>query len=66
MDFLHTVSDAKISILLEPNSILVMSGEARYQWKHGIAKRKKDRYQGVILKRSRRVSFTFRKMLLAL
>ena len=44
---------------LPVNSLMVMKGEARYDWKHGIAKRVKDR--GVI--RSRRVSVTFRCMI---
>lgn len=48
------------SIYLEPHSLLIFQGEARYKWKHGIAARKSD--NGV--KRQRRVSLTFRKVIL--
>jgi alkylated DNA repair dioxygenase AlkB len=49
-------------LLLTPGSLLKLSGEARYEWKHSIAARKTDRYQGQIWKRSRRVSITFRQV----
>jgi alkylated DNA repair dioxygenase AlkB len=55
-----TNGDIKKSIPLEPNSLLVLQGEARYKWKHGIAARKSD--NGV--KRQRRISLTFRKVIL--
>ena len=55
-----TNGDIKKSILLEPNSLLVLQGEARYKWKHGIAPRKID--NGV--RRGRRISLTFRKVIL--
>jgi alkylated DNA repair dioxygenase AlkB len=34
----------KHSLLLEKNSLLVLSDSARYEWKHGIAGRKADKY----------------------
>ena len=37
-----------------------MSDEARYQWQHGIARRKSDRWQGAVIPRSRRLSVTLR------
>ena len=55
-----TYGDIKKSIPLEPHSLLVLQGEARYKWKHGIAARKSD--NGV--KRQRRISLTFRKVIL--
>lgn len=55
-----TNGDIKKSIPLEPNSLLVLQGEARYKWKHGIAPRKID--NGV--RRGRRISLTFRKVIL--
>jgi hypothetical protein len=45
-------------------SLLVMKDEARYKWTHGIAKRKSDRYRGRTIVRRRRVSLTFRKVIL--
>lgn len=48
------------SILLERGSALVMTGEARQNWLHGIAKRKRDRIPGGWHERQRRVSLTFR------
>ena len=53
----------KQSILLEPRSLLTLSGKARYQWKHGIAGRKTDKIGGQVFTRSRRVSLTFRNVL---
>ena len=52
--------DIKRSINLEPRSLLILQEDARYKWKHGITARKSD--NGV--KRQRRVSLTFRKVLL--
>lgn len=50
--------------LLEPRSLLILSDEARYLWKHGIMARKHDLYDGYVIARKRRVSLTFRKVLL--
>lgn len=63
MDFLNNsnVSD-KHDILLNRRSALVIHGDARYKWRHGITGRKSDIINGVKRERSRRVSFTFRKM----
>jgi alkylated DNA repair dioxygenase AlkB len=51
-------------LLLEPRSIVSLRGEARYQWTHGIAARKTDTFQGRTIHRGRRVSLTFRKVIL--
>jgi len=51
--------------MLEPRSLIVLKGEARYEWAHGIAKRKSDNWQGQVFKRTRRVSLTFRTVILA-
>lgn len=55
-----TNDNIKKTMYLEPRSLLVLQDDARYQWKHGIAARKSD--NGV--KRQRRVSLTFRKVIL--
>ena len=53
-----------IKILLEPGSLLLLSKDARYVYKHGIAARKSDIYKGIKFLRTRRVSLTFRKVIL--
>ncbi|MFC3158006.1 2OG-Fe(II) oxygenase superfamily protein [Chryseobacterium arachidis] len=52
----------KQEILLEPRSILLLSGEARYNWKHGIKAVKNDKWFNTIIPRERRISITFRKI----
>lgn len=61
MDFEHVDGHGRHQIWLEPRSALIMDGEARYEWKHGIAARKSDTWNGVPFRRGRRVSITFRK-----
>jgi alkylated DNA repair dioxygenase AlkB len=58
MDLMN--GNIKKTIYLEPRSLLILQEDARYRWKHGIATRKSD--NGV--KRQRRVSLTFRKVIL--
>jgi alkylated DNA repair dioxygenase AlkB len=60
MDFRHESDGRRESLLLEPRSLLVLSDEARYEWQHGIASRKSDRWRGAIIRRARRLSVTFR------
>ena len=57
MDFLHERTGRKQSMLLEVGSALVLSGEARLEWRHGIAKRKTEPDGR---RRSTRISLTFR------
>ncbi len=45
---------------LYPRSRLIMQGEARDKWMHGIVGRKTDKVGGLILPRRRRLSVTFR------
>ena len=49
--------NVKHSIILEPRSLLTLQGEARYKWKHSIPQRKSN-------VKNRRVSITFRKVIL--
>jgi alkylated DNA repair dioxygenase AlkB len=60
MDFRHLKSGRREAMLLERRSLLVLSDEARYEWQHGIAARKSDRWEGETIKRTRRLSVTFR------
>ncbi|GIG64546.1 alpha-ketoglutarate-dependent dioxygenase AlkB [Phytomonospora endophytica] len=55
----------KVPLLLEPGALLVMTGEARYDWLHGIPARKTDRHDGGVVVRGRRVSLTFRTVVAA-
>jgi alkylated DNA repair dioxygenase AlkB len=63
MDFTHKSSCQRIPVLLRPCSLIVMAGEARYDWLHGIAARQSDVVGGRRLPRGRRVSVTFRKVI---
>lgn len=62
MDLRNTHTDDRISLRLEPRSLLILSGEARYDWTHAIPARKSDAINGARMPRTRRVSLTFRTM----
>jgi alkylated DNA repair dioxygenase AlkB len=59
MDFTR-LGHATRSCYLQPRSLVVMRGEARHHWLHGIAGRKSDRVGGLVMPRTRRLSLTFR------
>ncbi|XP_073439120.1 tRNA (carboxymethyluridine(34)-5-O)-methyltransferase ALKBH8 isoform X2 [Dendrobates tinctorius] len=77
MDFRHP-DGTSVSVKVPPRSLLVMSGEARYLWTHGITPRKFDVVQVsegqkvetvsrnagelTLSRRGTRTSFTFRKI----
>jgi alkylated DNA repair dioxygenase AlkB len=50
-------------VWIEPRSLLVMQDEARYTWSHAISKRKSDLVNGQRIARGRRLSVTFRKVI---
>jgi len=60
MDFVHAETDEKRSARLELGSLLILEGDMRYKWRHGIAPRKSDLVDGKRVPRERRVSLTFR------
>ena len=60
MGFRHPQTGRKESLLLKPRSLVVMSDEARYEWEHGIAPRKRDAWHGQRVERGRRLSVTIR------
>ncbi len=65
MDFTNKSDKTKkIPAWLAPRSLVVLSGEARYEWLHGIAARKWDEWDGEKHERQRRVSLTFRKVII--
>lgn len=54
-----------VSVLLPQRSLLIMSGESRYGWTHGITPRKvdvisTDNGKLTTMQRGHRMSFTFR------
>ena len=63
MEFTRESGDREEQFL-EPMSALVIAGEARCGWKHAIPSRTHDAWGGREWPRARRVSLTFRKMLL--
>jgi alkylated DNA repair dioxygenase AlkB len=60
MDFRCPTTNTKTCLLLEPRSLLVLSDAARYEWQHGIARRKSDQWNGIRFRRKRRISVTLR------
>ena len=45
---------------LRPRSLVIMRGEVREGWTHGIVGRKSDKVGGVVIPRQRRLSLTYR------
>lgn len=64
MDFIDFKTKEKIEVMLEPRSLVIISGEARHNWTHGIAARKMDNYNGIKTERKLRISMTFRNVIL--
>ncbi len=66
MHFHHCVSSRSKDLLLEPRSLIVLKGPARYEWYHSITpcSEEHDRPRNRMIKRApRRVSITFRLLL---
>ena len=59
-----TNDNQKEEIYLEPCSLITLSGPARYEWTHAIPGRKSDKVNGFQVERHRRVSLTFRSVIL--
>ncbi|WKL57582.1 alpha-ketoglutarate-dependent dioxygenase AlkB [Asticcacaulis sp. ZE23SCel15] len=63
MDFVRPADKARQDVrsyYLRRRSLLLIAGEARYQWMHGIAPRRSDKICGLIRPRGRRLSIMFR------
>ncbi len=60
MDFRCGATGHDYVLRLEPRSLLLMHSDARSVWRHGIAKRRTDVWNGQKVQRPRRVSITFR------
>ncbi|HAS42965.1 MAG TPA: alpha-ketoglutarate-dependent dioxygenase AlkB [Microscillaceae bacterium] len=64
MHFTALKDGQDIPVILEPRSAVVLTGDARYKWQHSIRANKKEVAQGQTIVRARRVSLTFRKVIL--
>ncbi len=53
-----------IELYLQPRSLLLLSGDSRYKWFHGITGRLSDQINGKKIQREKRVSLTFRKVII--
>ncbi|KAJ3017431.1 UNVERIFIED_CONTAM: hypothetical protein HDU68_011686 [Siphonaria sp. JEL0065] len=63
LDAFPVIENAKkVPVLLSPGSVVCLSGEARYNWAHGIAERLVDDFEGKTIHRQERISITLRKM----
>lgn len=57
-----TRADRHVPLFVPARSLWVATGDARWQWQHGIAPRKSDVVDGVKRARRRRISLTFRTL----
>lgn len=64
MNFVEKKTNNKQSLFLEPRSLVIFKDDARYKWTHAIPARKSDINQGHKIMRQRRISLTFRKVIL--
>lgn len=62
MQFINKDKSQNYQLVLNQRSLLIISGEARYEWLHGIKGIKSDTIQGIKMLRRRRISLTFRKI----
>ncbi|MDQ3774229.1 MAG: alpha-ketoglutarate-dependent dioxygenase AlkB [Pseudomonadota bacterium] len=63
MHFTEKDTRRVVPVLLEPRSLVVLTGPARYEWTHGIPPRKSDEIRADSFRRSRCVSLTFRQVI---
>jgi len=49
-------------LYVKPNSLYIMSGDARYVWTHELSPKKYDMSDGNKINRVRRISVTFRNV----
>ena len=63
MKFTHLATKKVVDITLPRRSIVVLSGESRTSWSHAIPARKSDVISGMRQPRNRRISVTFRTVI---
>jgi alkylated DNA repair dioxygenase AlkB len=61
MVFRH--NDDVFKLYVKPNSLYIMSADARYKWTHEMESKKYDIVDGMKVDRTRRISITFRTMM---
>ena len=64
MQFSSPKSERKEEFYLDARSLIVLSGPARYEWCHAVPARKSDMVGGFKIERGRRISLTFRNIIL--
>ena len=63
MDFVNHDNSRRVSLVIPPRSLYLMTGDSRFGWRHAIANRKTDvNLDGEVHPRLRRISLTFRKI----
>lgn len=62
MRFIKGKNEEIVDVEIPRRSVYVMQDDARKKWKHGIPPRKKDKVDGNVHHRERRVSITYRKV----
>lgn len=64
MQFVNVRTSEKQDLYLEQRSLVVLASAARYEWTHSIPARKSDIVDGIKVARNRRLSLTFRSVIL--
>lgn len=64
MNFTKKLTKEKIPVVLPPKSAVILKGKSRFDWLHGIPARKSDKIKNIKKERTRRVSLTFRRVIL--
>ena len=62
MRFIRGANLEVVDVEIPRRSLYIMQDDARKKWSHGIAPRKKDKINGNVQQRDRRVSITYRKV----
>ena len=65
MELSNPETNENLPIFLKERSLIVLSDDARYKWLHAIPARKSDIVNGVKQIRKKRLSLTFRNVILA-
>jgi alkylated DNA repair dioxygenase AlkB len=63
LEFTNVATREKVPLFLARRSLVVLTGAARYDWRHAIPGRKSDEHEGRSVPRARRLSLTFRNVL---
>ncbi|MCC9168798.1 alpha-ketoglutarate-dependent dioxygenase AlkB [Pontibacter harenae] len=64
MKFIKIKGGDVVDVEVPTRSAYVMQDEARYKWNHSIPSRKKDIVDGIVKHRERRLSITYRKVIM--